>query len=62
MGRYLKSGIEELRASRPEYKNVLTDIRGRGLMIGIEFCGKRAAYGNSLFGVLAEQKLLVGSP
>jgi acetylornithine/succinyldiaminopimelate/putrescine aminotransferase len=59
MGDYLREGVEALRRSDPDFGRVLTGVRGVGLMLGIEFSGKRDAFGDSLLGVLAQQKILV---
>jgi len=59
MGAYLKDGVEALRASDADIARVLTAVRGVGLMLGIEFSGKRETFGHSFLGVLAQQKILV---
>lgn len=58
MGAYLRDGVEALRASDADFARVLTAVRGVGLMLGIEFSGKRETFGHSFLGVLAQQKIL----
>ncbi len=54
-GRALKEGLEELRAG---YPHIVRAIRGRGLMLGIEFGLDRDTFPGSLLGIMAEQELL----
>jgi acetylornithine/succinyldiaminopimelate/putrescine aminotransferase len=60
LGTYLLYGVEALRASDADFGRVLTAVRGVGLMVGVEFSGKRESFGQQSFlGVLAQQKILV---
>lgn len=54
-GRLLKEGLLSL---RDKYPNVIRSIRGRGLMLGIEFGITRDTFPGSLIGVMAEQEIL----
>jgi acetylornithine/succinyldiaminopimelate/putrescine aminotransferase/predicted amino acid dehydrogenase len=54
-GKILKDGLEELQA---RYPHVVSAIRGRGLMLGIEFGVDRDTFPGSMLGVMAEQELL----
>ncbi len=54
-GRLLKKGLEELMR---KYPSLIKKIRGRGLMLGIEFFMGRENFPGSLLGVMAEQELL----
>jgi acetylornithine/succinyldiaminopimelate/putrescine aminotransferase/predicted amino acid dehydrogenase len=54
-GAKLKAGLEEVARKYPQ---VVKAIRGRGLMLGIEFANSRTPYPHSLLGVMAEQELL----
>ncbi len=54
-GRFLKSGLLKL---RDKYPNLIKVVRGRGLMLGLEFNQDRNQYPGSLLGVMAEQELL----
>jgi len=54
-GKILKEGLEALRARFP---HVLGSVRGRGLMLGIQFGIGRDTFRDSMLGVLAEQELL----
>lgn len=54
-GAILKQGLTMLRDRYPE---VVRSIRGRGLMLGIEFGITRDTFPGSLIGVMAEQELL----
>lgn len=54
-GRFLKNGLEEL---QKKYPQLIKAVRGRGLMLGLEFNQERAAFPGSLLGVMAEQELL----
>jgi acetylornithine/succinyldiaminopimelate/putrescine aminotransferase/predicted amino acid dehydrogenase len=54
-GALLKAGLERV---AKKYPQVIKAIRGRGLMLGIEFSNSRAPYPHSLLGVMAEQEML----
>jgi acetylornithine/succinyldiaminopimelate/putrescine aminotransferase/predicted amino acid dehydrogenase len=54
-GRFLQTG---LRALQEKYPHIIKSIRGRGLMMGIEFGLDRDTFPGSLLGVMAEQELL----
>lgn len=54
-GDYLKTELLEL---KQQYPNLIRSIRGRGLMLGIEFNMDRGQFPGSLLGVMAEQELL----
>lgn len=54
-GNLLKSGLIQL---KDKYPNIIKSIRGRGLMLGIEFDIQRQAFPNSLLGIMAEQDLI----
>jgi acetylornithine/succinyldiaminopimelate/putrescine aminotransferase/predicted amino acid dehydrogenase len=54
-GAKLKAGLEEI-AQR--YPMIIENIRGQGLMLGIEFVNSQDSYPHSLLGVMAEQELL----
>lgn len=55
-GEYLKSSLQEL---RDEYPEIIKEVRGRGLMIGIDFGITRDTYRETnLLGLLAEQEML----
>ncbi len=54
-GRLLKKGLLAL---QEKYPNLIKAIRGRGLMLGIEFYQDRDCFPGSLLGVMAEQELL----
>ncbi len=55
VGAILKKGLLEL---RDKYPNLIKGVRGRGLMLGLEFNMDRKQYPGSLLGVMAEQELL----
>jgi len=55
MGRLLKNGLLELRDKHPD---LIKAVRGRGLMLGLEFNMDRGQFPGSLLGVMAEQELL----
>lgn len=54
-GNMLKSGLIEL---KKKYPRQISAVRGRGLMLGLEFNMDRDIYPGSLLGVMAEQELL----
>lgn len=54
-GKILK---QELQALQKKYPEAVKSIRGRGLMLGIEFGINRDTFPNSLLGIMAEQELL----
>lgn len=54
-GELLKKGLQELQEKHPRQ---IKAIRGRGLMLGIEFNMDREHFPGSLLGVMAEQELL----
>lgn len=54
-GHLLKEGLLSL---RDKYPHVIRSVRGRGLMLGIEFGMTRDTFPGSLIGVMAEQEIL----
>jgi acetylornithine/succinyldiaminopimelate/putrescine aminotransferase/predicted amino acid dehydrogenase len=54
-GKLFKTGLVEL---QQQYPALVRSIRGRGLMLGIEFNMDRDYFPGSLLGVMAEQELL----
>ncbi len=54
-GKLLKEGLLEL---KDKYPRLIKTIRGRGLMLGIEFYMDREHFPGSLMGIMAEQELL----
>lgn len=54
-GKALKSGLGEIASA---YPHIVSQIRGQGLMLGIEFNNSRLPYAQSLLGVMAEQEML----
>ncbi len=54
-GKVLKKGLKELQM---RYPALIRNIRGRGLMLGIEFYMNRENFPGSLLGIMAEQELL----
>jgi acetylornithine/succinyldiaminopimelate/putrescine aminotransferase/predicted amino acid dehydrogenase len=54
-GALLKEGLLSL---QKEYPQILLDVRGRGLMLGLELGMERRDFGGSLLRVVAEQGLL----
>lgn len=54
-GAKLKAGLEKV---AQKYPYIVRAIRGRGLMLGIEFVNSRDPYPHSLLGVMAEQEML----
>ncbi len=54
-GKILKEGLLELQA---KYPTLVKNVRGRGLMLGLEFYIDRDHFPGSLLGVMAEQELL----
>lgn len=55
VGDYLKSGLVKL---GQKYSNVIREVRGKGLMLGIDFGVTRDTFPGSMIGVMAEQELL----
>ncbi len=55
VGQVLKDGLLGL---RDQYPNLIKEVRGRGLMLGLEFNMEREQFPGSLLGVMAEQELL----
>ncbi|NMB00496.1 MAG: aminotransferase class III-fold pyridoxal phosphate-dependent enzyme [Firmicutes bacterium] len=54
-GTKLKEGLEQVARRYPQ---IIRTIRGRGLMLGIEFVSSKEPYPHSLLGVMAEQEML----
>jgi acetylornithine/succinyldiaminopimelate/putrescine aminotransferase/predicted amino acid dehydrogenase len=54
-GKHFKAGLLAL---QEQYPDLILSIRGRGLMLGIEFNMDRELFPGSLLGVMAEQELL----
>lgn len=54
-GSILKAGLEKIQA---QYPDIIKGVRGRGLMLGLDFGSSREVYPNSLLGIMAEQKVL----
>ncbi len=54
-GRLFKKGLLEL---QQKYPDLIKAVRGRGLMLGLEFNMDREQFPGSLLGVMAEQELL----
>ncbi len=54
-GRLLKLRLEELRA---KYPRLISEVRGRGYLLGIKLAADRHTWRGSLLGVAAEQSLL----
>lgn len=54
-GEYLKKGLIEL---KNKYPDIIKDIRGKGLMLGIDFGNNRDSYPKSMLGIMAEQEML----
>ena len=54
-GNILKAGLEQIQA---KYPDIIKGVRGRGLMLGLDFGNTRDPYPNSLIGIMAEQKVL----
>ncbi len=54
-GKFLKARLVETAVRHPQ---IISSVRGRGLMLGLEFNNTRAPYPHSLLGVMAEQELL----
>lgn len=54
-GKILKDGLLDLQA---KYPSLIKAVRGRGLMLGLEFFMEREHFPGSLLGVMAEQELL----
>ncbi len=54
-GEYLR---EKLDCLQKRYPDILREVRGRGLMLGLDFGSSRDLYPDSMLGVLAEQGIL----
>ena len=54
-GALLKEGLLELKR---QYPGLIKAVRGRGLMLGLEFNMDRESFPGSLLGIMAEQELL----
>ncbi len=54
-GNILKQGLLDIQS---EYPQIIREVRGRGLMLGIDFGSARNSYPDSMLGIMAEQKLL----
>ena len=54
-GELLRAGLLKL---QERYPHLIRSVRGRGLMLGLEFNVERDAYPGSLLGIMAEQELL----
>jgi len=54
-GKLLKEGLSEL---KEKYPGLIRAVRGRGLMLGLEFNMDRDQFPGSMIGVMAEQELL----
>lgn len=54
-GAILEAGLREL---QQKYPQLIKTVRGRGLMLGLEFNMDRDIYPGSLLGIMAEQELL----
>lgn len=54
-GQQLKAGLEEIKR---RYPGPIRSVRGRGLMLGIEFPDDREGLDGSLLGIMAEQEML----
>lgn len=54
-GQILKSGLLEL---HEKYPGIINEIRGKGLMLGLQFGVTRRSFPLSMLGVMAEQELL----
>lgn len=52
---YLREKLDSLQRSYPD---ILCEVRGRGLMLGLDFGSSRDLYPDSMLGVLAEQGIL----
>ena len=57
-GALLKEGLESLHR---EYPQIISAVRGRGLMLGLELGVDRGYFAGSLLGVTAEQELLASA-
>lgn len=54
-GNILKQGLLDIQSKYPQ---IIREVRGRGLMLGIDFGSTRHPYPDSMLGIMAEQKLL----
>lgn len=54
-GNILKAGLESI---HKKYPTVIKEIRGTGLMLGIDFGTDRSAYPHSFLGIMTEQNIL----
>lgn len=54
-GNILKQGLLDIQS---EYPQIIREVRGRGLMLGIDFGSARNPYPDSMLGIMAEHKLL----
>ena len=54
-GKRFKQGLEEIQAKYPQ---IIKEVRGRGLMLGLDFGSTRDPYPGSMIGFMAEQKSL----
>lgn len=54
-GNILKQGLLDIQSKYPQ---IIREVRGRGLMLGIDFGSARNSYPDSMLGIMAEQKLL----
>lgn len=55
VGSYLTDGLRDIGHA---YPHLVGEVRGRGLMIGVDFCVDRDTFPGRLVGVLAEQETL----
>ncbi|WGS49841.1 aminotransferase class III-fold pyridoxal phosphate-dependent enzyme [Paraburkholderia sp. D15] len=54
-GAYLRGRLEALREKHP---SLISEVRGRGFMLGVRFSSSRAAWPESFLGIAAEEKEL----
>lgn len=54
-GDYLKAGLLSLQSKYPQ---LIAQVRGKGLLLGLEFNATRSNFPGSLLGIMAEQELL----
>lgn len=52
-GERFKEGLETIQAKYPQ---IIKGVRGRGLMLGLDFGSTKAPYPDSMLGIMAEQK------